>query len=163
MGNWHRATRNSLPVSLLTATHSPERTAKRSSSILSRPILTLTSWCRGKTVRFLKNDDYEGDQNRSLLRFTLPENGEYTINATSFYPEESGEYVLVYMLSEGTDDTVEPITRRGSLEHDDDRLPSGAYVDAYDSVCRELETEILRLQATADAIERAEAENGCEP
>lgn len=32
-----------------------------------------------------------------------------------------------------------------------------------DDVCRELETEILRLRATADAIEKAETEKGCEP
>jgi len=32
-----------------------------------------------------------------------------------------------------------------------------------DDVCRELETEILRLRATAEAIEKAEAEKGCEP
>lgn len=32
-----------------------------------------------------------------------------------------------------------------------------------DSVCRELETEVLRLRATAEAIEKAETEKGCNP
>ena len=32
-----------------------------------------------------------------------------------------------------------------------------------DSVCRELETEVLRLRATADAIEGAESEKGYKP
>ena len=32
-----------------------------------------------------------------------------------------------------------------------------------DDVCRELEIEVLRLRATAEAIEKAETEKGCEP
>ena len=32
-----------------------------------------------------------------------------------------------------------------------------------DDVCRELETEILRLPATADAIKKAESEKSCSP
>ena len=77
-----------------------------------------------------QNDDYEGDPNRSLLRFSLPESGEYEIHATSFYPEDIGDYTVTYAVE--TDSPQGTSSHDGRLEHDDDQLPNGAYVDTYE-------------------------------
>lgn len=42
-----------------------------------------------------ENDDDGDNANQSALTITIPEDGEYTIKATSFYPQEKGDYVLL--------------------------------------------------------------------
>lgn len=42
----------------------------------------------------LDNDDYEGDQTRSVIETTLPESGVYRLAVTSYRPGESGAYSL---------------------------------------------------------------------
>lgn len=42
----------------------------------------------------IQNDDYEGDSERSVIEFTLPETGRYRLFATSYAAREHGTYSL---------------------------------------------------------------------
>jgi len=42
-----------------------------------------------------ENDDDGDNANQSALTIQIPEDGEYSIKTTSFYPQEKGDYVLV--------------------------------------------------------------------
>jgi hypothetical protein len=48
----------------------------------------------------IANDDFEGDTDRSVIEFTLPESGRYRVQATSYAAAETGRYRLA--LTTGT-------------------------------------------------------------
>jgi hypothetical protein len=85
-----------------------------------------------------ENDDYEGDAHRSLVTFTLPEDGTYRIMVTSYQKDETGAYVLRIQQGTGGAATAAgggavpgPRVERGRLAAGDDSLRSGEYVDLY--------------------------------
>ncbi|MFC1529764.1 hypothetical protein ACFL6R_03500, partial [Gemmatimonadota bacterium] len=77
------------------------------------------------------NDDYEGDQNRSLMNLTLEENGTHTVIVTSYAVGGSGAYDLLITKGIADDGMSGTQVENGSLSTSDEILPTGEYYDAY--------------------------------
>ena len=81
------------------------------------------------------NDDFEDDRHHSRIEFTASADGVYRIYATSYNPEELGEYRLrMAMLDPRSGASgAAASTRReqGYLAKDDSQLTTGEYSDAY--------------------------------
>lgn len=94
------------------------------------------------------DDDAEAGSRDSRLRVTLPDDGEYTIAATSYEAGESGSYRLVVLADAGAPGARPPAevasgqpssggaltvgeTVAGSLAAGDETLDSGEYVDTW--------------------------------
>ncbi|MCY3621900.1 MAG: caspase family protein [Gammaproteobacteria bacterium] len=79
----------------------------------------------------LENDDYLGDETRSLIGFTVLESGSHEIGVTSFNPGETGQYTLhIRKAQEATRDLV--VADSGALSDEDAQLPSGEYADFFE-------------------------------
>jgi len=78
-----------------------------------------------------ENDDYEGDVNRSLVRFTLPVSGEYRVAVTSYQADEDGDYDLSIQRGATGSASAGLITEQGTLSSGDETLRTGEYVDEY--------------------------------
>ncbi len=77
------------------------------------------------------NDDFEGDQNRSLINLTLEENGTYTIAVTSYEVGETGVYDLLIIQGIAGAAMSSPLVERGTLSSGDRTLGTGEYFDVY--------------------------------
>ncbi|MFC1628245.1 caspase family protein [Gemmatimonadota bacterium] len=77
------------------------------------------------------NDDFESDQNRSLLNLTLEESGTYSVVVTSYEAGESGTYDL--LITQGVVDASASgsLVETGSLSDSDGVLDTGAHFDTY--------------------------------
>ncbi len=75
------------------------------------------------------NDDYEGSVERSMLSLNLTENGEYTVEATSYVAEVTGSYTLD-MTSDLQSAPVD-LENTGSLTSSDVTFSDGEYYDSY--------------------------------
>lgn len=86
-----------------------------------------------------ENDDYEGDRQRSLVSFDLPQGGTYRVLVTSYAKDESGAYDLnIHQpVAAGRGGTVPvssnagPRVERGRLESGDRTIRSGEFMDTY--------------------------------
>jgi len=77
------------------------------------------------------NDDFEGDQDRSLLNLVLTESGTHTIQVTSYEVGETGAYDLqIQQGSAGSEPSGSRI-ERGNLTTGDQTLGTGEYLDVY--------------------------------
>lgn len=57
----------------------------------------------------LDNDDYEGDESRSVVTFPMRESGTYTIGVTSYEPAETGGYSVLVELEAGAPALRKPL------------------------------------------------------
>jgi len=98
-----------------------------------------------------ENDDYEGDQNRSLISMELPADGEYRVLATTYAPRTTGSYEL--HLRRGGGEAASGSQRResGSLAASDRTLKSGEYVDYY--TVQALPGQRLRVDMSSSAFD----------
>jgi hypothetical protein len=79
----------------------------------------------------LHNDDFEGDQHRSLLNLELTESGTYTVGVTSYASGETGTYDLHIQQSVAGSTPSGPRVERGNLAAGDETLGTGEYLDVY--------------------------------
>ena len=85
----------------------------------------------------MANDDFEGARNRSLLRFVLPESGDYEIQVTSYQAKENGAYVLTLdrngssTVEAGAPETSSGQSFTGVLGPGDDTLDAGEWYEVH--------------------------------
>src|SRR5262249_4397512 len=88
------------------------------------------------------NDDISGDNHNSRIDVTLPANGAYQIEATSYASKTTGDYTLQIVSSgvqaaAGTGAAAAPgaiavgQTQNGELRSGDSQLHSGEFYDSY--------------------------------
>ena len=100
------------------------------------------------------NDDWEGNRQQSRIEFTVTETGTWSVYATTYAPEQEGQYALA-LEATGTDshlnqDTVSSASQTwtGTLEMGDEILNSGEFADFFDVHGESGERWILDLQST---------------
>ncbi|MEN9226249.1 MAG: PPC domain-containing protein [Thermostichus sp. HHBFW_bins_43] len=80
---------------------------------------------QGRVIAF---DDDSGPDVNALLAVRLPEGGTYTLRATSFEPESTGDYQLTYTLTQlEWQQTHSGRLQAGSAQHPDD----GSWMEEY--------------------------------
>ncbi|MFS8861824.1 PPC domain-containing protein [Synechococcus sp. H55.7] len=85
---------------------------------------------QGRVIGF---DDDSGPDINALLAVRLPEGGTYTLRATSFEPESTGNYRLTYVLTQiDWQQTPSGRLQEGSLQHPED----GSWMDEYPIAAR---------------------------
>ncbi len=75
------------------------------------------------------NDDYEGSGSRSLLSLDLGENGEYTVEVTSYSSESTGSYTLA--MNSNLQRAPVDLDGSGSLASGDNTFSDGEYYDSF--------------------------------
>ena len=96
----------------------------------------------------LAEDDDSGGGTDAMIEVEIPSDGTYYVLATTFFPESTGEYVLVW------EDARTPRLFwgdpvQGQLTPEDEKLPDDTYYDAYLLLGWEGETVRLRLSSAA--------------
>jgi hypothetical protein len=85
---------------------------------------------QGRVIGF---DDDSGLDVNALLAVRLPQEGTYTLRATSFEPAASGSYRLTYTLTQGNwQQTLSGRLQEGSLQHPED----GSWMEEYPITAR---------------------------
>lgn len=85
---------------------------------------------QGRVIGF---DDDSGPDVNALLAVRLPEGGTYTLRATSFEPESTGNYRLTYVLTQiDWQQSLSGRLQEGSLQHPED----GSWMDEYPIAAR---------------------------
>ena len=84
---------------------------------------------RGPNDEQEDNDDYEGDVNRSFVRFSLPSSGSYRVAVTSYKAGEEGAYDL--SIQQGATIASGVTRETGTLAAGDETLSTGEYVDEF--------------------------------
>lgn len=79
----------------------------------------------------VQNDDFEGDQNRSLIDMPLTESGTYTIAVTTYQPGETGRFDLTLRAVDGSSVASGSQRYSGEIGPGDSQLESGEWFDRY--------------------------------
>ena len=78
-----------------------------------------------------ENDDFEGDQTRSLVDFTLTQTGDYGIGVTTYRAGDAGRYDLT-LRRVGADGAPDgPLQSSGTLADGDSQLSGGEWYDNF--------------------------------
>ncbi|HEX8697053.1 MAG TPA: caspase family protein [Longimicrobium sp.] len=99
----------------------------------------------------IENDDFEGDQHRSLISTELAQDGSYRVLATTYRPKTTGSYEL--HIARGSSRVAAGGARRerGTLARGDQTLRSGEYVDRY--TVEAIPGQRLRVDASSSAFD----------
>ncbi len=98
-----------------------------------------------------ENDDYDGDQRRSMISLELPQDGEYRVLATTYRPNERGSYELHIRSGGGEAAGGASRRERGELRAGDRTLKGGEFVDYY--TVEALPGQRLRVDMSSSAFD----------
>jgi hypothetical protein len=98
-----------------------------------------------------ENDDFEGDQHRSLVSMELPQDGEYRVLATTYRPNTTGSYELRIRSGGGESASGATRSERGELRAGDETLKTGEFVDRY--TVQALPGQRLRVDMSSSAFD----------